>query len=51
MPAGMWKDVDVSFAIILSVFILFPVLSVHAQDATGEKDWSFNLAMMCIIRS
>ena len=44
MPAGMWKDVDVSFAIILSIFILFPVLSVHAQDATGEKDWSFNLA-------
>jgi len=32
------------FAIILSIVFLFSVLSVQAQDATGGKDWSFDLA-------
>ena len=32
-----------AFAIILSIFLHFPVLSAHAQDATSGKDWSFNL--------
>jgi len=33
-----------AFAIIFSIFLHFPVLSAHAQDATGGKDWSFDLA-------
>lgn len=32
------------FTIIFSIVFLFSVLSVHAQDATGGKDWSFELA-------
>ncbi len=32
------------FTIIFSIVFLFSVMSVHAQDATGGKDWSFDLA-------
>ena len=33
-----------TFAIIFSIVLLFPVLSVQAQDTAGGKDWSFDLA-------
>ena len=32
------------YAIIISIFFLFSVMSVYAQDAADGKDWSFTLA-------
>ena len=32
------------YAIIVSIFFLFSVMSAHAQDTSDGKDWSFTLA-------
>ena len=32
------------FALIFSIFFLFLISPAYSQDASGENDWSFDLA-------
>ena len=41
---GETKMKKLAFAIIFSIVFLFLISTAYSQDATGENDWSFELA-------